>query len=1754
MTAAALIGDQLILEEDYDESYTPSEQEIQEYAREIGIDPDSEPELLWLAREGIVAPLPPEWKPCQDVTGDIYYFNFSSGQSTWDHPCDEHYRRLVAQERERAQLTAAAGGTGAKKDKDKKKKKEKKEKKEKKKKEPLKTPGALSSALGPLPSPLGSLAPLRGLDALGPGPLPGSAPGLRRPLGSTGGLEPLKTSLGGPRSSGASSVLGSRQEERVSLTLPGFDDDDDDVDDDDNKKISEIEPSPRGSDRLLKNLHLDLDALGGGLHYEDSEASGEAPAEERTEPELQDLALSGDHSPEPPSQQDSLWGRRLHLSSLAGSRNHVSEEGAHAGNSAEQEVAEEVNEVVEEEEEEQEEDKDVQREKGEDEGGGKAEEGETEEKGELENELQDGEAQDEEADERETKEEGEEMEDEQGGSKGSIGSKNDEEEEVVESDEVEEECCEGDDGEIDEGDGGVSKNVQHSDKQESKEREENDSDVESCFKSQQHEAKDREENVESDGAGESLTEEKEEVKEEIQAEEFEEGSDEVVEKCFKSDQDEGSEEEDENDKEREELEGSVDDEEGQNENEEVEVEINSEREQEKEKEEEEVEIYSEREQEKEEEEEEVEINSEREQEEEEEEGENDEALERCSLSQGKVIESDEEVLERCLQSEGGDTEGEGLEVDDESDAQKPQTASESEEQVVEVFEAGAAQVRPAKLNKKMMLSDLRTLDQIRKTLAGKMKNVTNKSPLPAEESEASEDIEKASSSIDVKLSEKVLDINDLSGTVSPLERDDKEETKEEEENEGGAKTQKAKAAKSHLQAAGKDNPLAIKVDRLVLHQLSHSPSLSSSSRSEQADMLRLKTESLGTSLGLQRPETSRGRLVRTSNTQLEDTEPPLQNQESPLEEEGGPRVWKDREKKEREKEEEEEEERKRAEKEERSLRERKVERERRKADQEEEERENMMKEKEKRMRLLQEELRRKEDDEERRLKEESEERLRALRQHLVSKRREEEARLNEESERTLEELRESVRGERERQQHQLRKESEVMLKELRITLEEERVAERDRLEAQKRQDTERLKAESEKELQAEKRRLQGEREEKLNSLKHEVNITEKRREFMSPRPEQQLADYHRELADVLQEVREEVQRDHERKLEQLREDHRREMNSIREKYLDEETAQRARLLSTLQEDREHLQASHAVQLEKLRLQLNTQIQKTQLTHSRKESELEDLKDQMELRARELKNQEAMLQTKVADLKRRRKKLGEEEEEVDRQIEALPRLIQERDQLTEELERMREEKTQARELLQRAREERSEAKEEGERLREERDKAREESRRSKENKERLESKVALLQERCDRLSRRVSELEQGEGAGTSTRPEPKQDKKKAENAEVTAPSSDRRDSSLHVEDLEDLPLSPVPDSHSSMDEFQRYISTHGASIQKTKVFLERESSRLMERRAALRAAQTSSFQDPNHDGGVTEEMTRNLQQEARNVVELQRAVQRGTTLLRRKEEQLQQLESSIAEEPLFEGLSRLAGERKVTFDVTESDLSSTVDPLDGTGGHPTVPDKVQELAESLQQISSQLNTVLSALGSLDQRQNATPYTAFPLHLSQPHSTPAPTSTSASVMHQMHTLGPSSSAPPPPVRLSEPSWNWAPQGTSAATPLFSTRISSGLRGSEDLINSRWSQIFSRGAMDPIASSTMGPTSAYSSYTPASEHGRSLRPMQKSVEVDGQKLQGLIDGNKRWLEMRKKDTSIPLFTRYPAPSTKSGLLQLGLDDNNQIRVYHY
>nr|KAJ3422949.1 WD repeat-containing protein 92 [Polyrhizophydium stewartii] len=105
----------VVLEEEFDEAYEPTEEEILEYAKFLGMDPDKEKHLLWIARESLKAPLPEDWKPCQTEDGNIYYFNFKTGESMWDHPSDEHYRKLYQSEREKAAKGGAAAATGSSK-------------------------------------------------------------------------------------------------------------------------------------------------------------------------------------------------------------------------------------------------------------------------------------------------------------------------------------------------------------------------------------------------------------------------------------------------------------------------------------------------------------------------------------------------------------------------------------------------------------------------------------------------------------------------------------------------------------------------------------------------------------------------------------------------------------------------------------------------------------------------------------------------------------------------------------------------------------------------------------------------------------------------------------------------------------------------------------------------------------------------------------------------------------------------------------------------------------------------------------------------------------------------------------------------------------------------------------------------------------------------------------------------------------------------------------------------------------------------------------------------------------------------------------------------------------------------------------------------------------------------------------------------------------------------------------------------------
>ncbi|KAG0572544.1 hypothetical protein KC19_VG104200 [Ceratodon purpureus] len=88
---AILPTNNVVLEEEIDDKFEPSEEELMEYVRWLGMSLPEDQDLVWIAREGLKAPLPAYWKPWTD-DDEIYYFNFMSGDSVWEHPCDEYYR------------------------------------------------------------------------------------------------------------------------------------------------------------------------------------------------------------------------------------------------------------------------------------------------------------------------------------------------------------------------------------------------------------------------------------------------------------------------------------------------------------------------------------------------------------------------------------------------------------------------------------------------------------------------------------------------------------------------------------------------------------------------------------------------------------------------------------------------------------------------------------------------------------------------------------------------------------------------------------------------------------------------------------------------------------------------------------------------------------------------------------------------------------------------------------------------------------------------------------------------------------------------------------------------------------------------------------------------------------------------------------------------------------------------------------------------------------------------------------------------------------------------------------------------------------------------------------------------------------------------------------------------------------------------------------------------------------------------------
>lgn len=87
----------LTSEEMADHVCTPDE--VEEYAEFLGIDPELDRDLFWIAERGLrTAPTEP-WKACQVHNGtDLFFFNFETGESSWEHPSDDLFRQQIRDE------------------------------------------------------------------------------------------------------------------------------------------------------------------------------------------------------------------------------------------------------------------------------------------------------------------------------------------------------------------------------------------------------------------------------------------------------------------------------------------------------------------------------------------------------------------------------------------------------------------------------------------------------------------------------------------------------------------------------------------------------------------------------------------------------------------------------------------------------------------------------------------------------------------------------------------------------------------------------------------------------------------------------------------------------------------------------------------------------------------------------------------------------------------------------------------------------------------------------------------------------------------------------------------------------------------------------------------------------------------------------------------------------------------------------------------------------------------------------------------------------------------------------------------------------------------------------------------------------------------------------------------------------------------------------------------------------------------------
>ncbi|XP_058519835.1 centrosomal protein of 164 kDa isoform X2 [Ochotona princeps] len=760
--------------------------------------------------------------------------------------------------------------------------------------------------------------------------------------------------------------------------------------------------------------------------------------------------------------------------------------------------------------------------------------------------------------------------------------------------------------------------------------------------------------------------------------------------------------------------------------------------------------------------------------------------------------------------------------------------------------------------------------------------------------------------------------------------------------------------------------------------------------------------------------------------------------------------------------------------------------------------------------------------------------LQRLREELESLQEAERASLEEKSRRQLELLREELEVREKSEQAALRAGMEQALQQLREQLEVERRDALARLEQEHSTELEQLCSSLETKHREVLSSLQKKMEEAQQREESELRESLGKAEQRAYQKLHQVMEYEQELSSLLREKRQEVEREHERKMDKMKDEHQRVVTEAREQYEIEERKQRAELLAHLTGELERLRRAHERELETMRQEQDKQREDLRRRQREQERKFHESEVELEMRTKDVKAKLAQLDMQEKTARKEKQQLLDMQRQVALEREEATVTHRHLEEVKKEHTHLMESSRQLRRVLDELQARKLE----------------------------LESQVGLLQAQSQRLQRHVSNLE--------AEVQRKQDVLQELAAEESQHASPHFEPSLHIEDLrkslgtnlaKEAPSSfsqSKEASTASLDSIRHYLSTEGIAIRSAKEFLVRQKRSMQRRQTALKAArqhwhqELASAQEATKDPPGTkalEDVRKNLEEETRHLDEMKSAMRKGHDLLKKKEEKLNELESSLREEVSDEDTLRGAPKKKaVTFDLSEEEedemSSESCESCSLLGGTPTpslfFPTKIHHLSSSLQRISSELNGVLSMLGSLN-----TPPPLLPLQpLFTSTQAPFPPRPSKGIPTPAYrSLTPlSASSPVPPVSTQ---WAWDP----GLGPRLSSSVAQTV---DDFLLEKWRKYFPSGI--PLLSNCPPPLENRLGYVSASEQLRFLqRPHSQAPEIGNTNFQGIIEANRRWLERFRNDPKSHLFS-VPKPAATVGLLQLGLDEDKTLKVYHY